>query len=283
MNENATGNGSGGGININLADNQYVKELLAILKDNGKDASGLNALLDHVKDMEDFVVQAESKIEVMKTQLNDMKEVQDHPIKTALEKAIKTLETKVAEIKAHISELKTNIVEGCKNAVNAFKEKGAAALDKLASFFNIKRGLQSMGKNIDDSVKLDDKAVAKIEAFSAEYHKTGRHFRNMGRVLTGKPPVNAVKESGRLAKVVSAPYRADKACLIAMKRTVEKMIGALERLEQKTAANRVDKAAEPAEKKPSLSEKLKTNKELIKQLDLEKMKQERVKTPGIEV
>jgi hypothetical protein len=271
----------------NLAENEHVKELLAILKNNGRDATGLTALINHVGEMENFVKLAENRISEMKSQLDSMKEVQDHPIKHALQNAIKSLETKVAEIKEQISELKTNIIEGCKSAVQAFKEKGAAALDKLASFFNIKGGLQSINKNIDASIMVDEKAIANIETFSKEYHMTGRHLKNMGRVLIGKEPIDKVKESGKLAKAVSAPYQAERAVLIKMKLTVGKMIGSIDRLEQKTSARRDERAAakpdSKAEKKPTLSEKLKAHKERIREKDLERAIPERAKAKGLEV
>ena len=273
MSENTTT-----GAAVSLMENQHVKELLGILKDNNRDTAGLTALINHVGEMENFVKMAESRIADMKSQLDTMKEIQDHPIKNALKNTIKALETKVAEIKVQIAELKTNIIEGCKNAVIAFKEKGAAVLDKLASFFHIKGNLQTMSKNINAAIKLDDKAMAKIESFSKEYHTTGRHLKNMGRVLIGKEPIDAVKESGKLAKVFSAPYKAHKAVELKILAVVNRMIGRLERLEEKTAA----KAAK-IEKKPSLTEKIKAHKELIKQKDLEKATPERVRAPGLEV
>ena len=270
-----------GAVSASLAENKYVKELLDILKANGKDSSGLTAILDHVKGMEDFVKQAEGKIADMKSQLDSMKEIQDHPIKTSLQKTIKALEVKIAEIKEQIVQLRIDIAGGCISAINAFKEKGAAALDKLASFFNIKRGLQSIDKSIDASIKLDNKTIVKIEVFSKEYHASGRHLKNMGRVLIGKAPIDTAKESGKLAKVICAPYKAERFCLFGIKKLVNKLIVKLEQLEQKTAAKREERAAAP---KPSLAERLKENKERIKQKELEKPVPERApKSKGLEV
>ena len=248
-----------------LMENEYVKELFKILGDNGRDATGLAALINHVNSLEDFVKQAEGKITDMKAQLDTMKEIQNHPIKTALQKTIKALETKVAEIKVQIAELRSDIIEGCKNAVAAFKDRGIEALDKLASFFHIKTGLRSMSNNIDHSIKLDDKAISKIAAFSKEYHQTGRHIKNMGRVLTGKEPIDVVKESGLLAKAVGAPYKADRKILVGMKKTVDKMVVKLDQLEQAAAMRREARA-----EKPSLKVKLDENKELIRKLELGK-------------
>jgi len=277
MNENGTAKGNG----ENLMSNEHVKELFGILQENNKDVSGLAVLINHVKDMENFVKNAENKIADMKNQLDTMKEVQNHPIKTALQNTIKALETKVGEIKAQLSELKTNIIQGCKDAVTAFKEKGAAVLDKLASFFKIKSGLQAIKNNVVKNVDNCDKSVAKIEAFAKEYHTAGRHIKNMARVMVGKKPVDTVKESGKFAKIVSAPYKAHKAALNGLKKSVDKAITKLEQLEQKTEIKR---EAKSAAKKPSLMERLEAGKKKVRQREIEKPPPERVpKSKGLEV
>jgi uncharacterized coiled-coil protein SlyX len=262
MNENRVTAGTGG----SLMENEHVKELFGILHENGKDATGLAALINHVTDMEDFVVQAESKIAGMKAQLDEMKEIQDHPIKNALQKAIAALETKVAEIKAQITELKTNIIEGCKNAVAAFKEKGAAALDKFVSFFNIKSGLQAVKNSTVRAADDCDKACAKIESFSKQYHTAGRAIKNMARMIIGKAPIDTVKESGKLAKAVSAPYRAEKACMVGIRNQCDKMITAINNLEKNAEANRIEQGEKP--KKPTMMERLETKKNEIKEREL---------------
>jgi hypothetical protein len=272
MNEQGTATENGG----SLMQNEHVMELFSILQDNGKDTSGLAALINHVNGMEDFVKQAENKIADMKAQLDTMKEMQDHPIKMALQKAIGALEAKVAEIKANIAELKTNIVEGCKSAVSAFKEKGAVVLDKLASFFKVKGGLQSIKNNGIKNVNNCDKTLGKIEAFSKEYHKAGRALKNMARVAVGKKPIDAVKESGKLAKVVSAPYKAQKACQLGICKQVDKMMNALDKLEKS-----VERSDKP--KKPTLMERLEAKKKEIKELELEAPVKDRVKSKGLEV
>ena len=277
MNENAT-NGGGTGVSSEpLAENEHVKELFSILKDNNKDAAGLSALINHVKGMEDFVKQAESKIADMKCQLDEMKEIQNHPIKTALQNTIKALETKVAEIKEQISVIKDNIIEGCKNAVAAFKEKGAAALDKLTSFFRVKTCLEKIQKSCDSSIRTCNKTITGIENFSKQYHTAGRALKNMARIAVGKDPIDAVKESGKLAKAFSAPARAEKACMEGIRQSAASMIGKLDKLEQSADVKRGDKAvaAQPKAKKPSLMERLNENNEKVRENDLQRAVPER--------
>ena len=270
MNENGTP----------LSENPYVQELFAVLNDNNRDASGLSALLGHVSEMENFVKRAEDTISVMKGQLAEMKEVQNHPVKTALQSAIKNLENKVAEVKERLGELKNGIIESCKNAVQAFKDKGISALDKLASFFHIKDGLQGWNKNIDGIIRSDDKAVAKIEAFAVEYHSAGRAIKNMARVAVGKQPLDAKKEAGKLAKTLSAPYKAQKAAVTGLKKSLAKALVRLEQLESKVA---VKQAERTIAKKPSLLGQLRENLALIEQQKREMPVQERVKAKGTEL
>ena len=270
-----------------LAENEHVKELLGILKDNGKDAAGLTALLNHVKGVEDFVKQAENKIADMKSQLDEMKEIQNHPIRNALQNTVKALETKVAEIKEQLAELKANIIDGCKSAVAAFKEKGISILDKLASFFKVKSCLEEIKNGSIAAANQCDKSIARIEAFSKQYHAAGSALKNMARIAVGKEPIDAAKESGKLAEAMCAPARAEKACMVGIRKAATGMIGKLNQLEKKAEANREEKSAnEPAAKakKPSLMERLDEKKELVRQKDLDRALPARAMKPkGIEV
>ncbi|MCL2587831.1 MAG: hypothetical protein FWD84_00300 [Oscillospiraceae bacterium] len=273
MSENATVTTS-----VPLAENEYVKELLGILRDHGKNTAGLSALLDHVKGMEDFVKQAESKIADMKVQLDEMKEIQNHPIKTALQNTVKTLEARIAEVKRHLAELKNNIVDGCKNAVNAFKDKGIAALDNLMSFFRAKSCLQKIKNCAIADISECDKSLAQIESFSKEYHKAGRSITNMARVLIGRQPIDKVKESGKLARAIGAPNRAHKACMINIRNGASAMIQKLDRLSQIADLKRAT-----AKKKP-LMERLQEKRELVRQKDLERPVPERApRTQGVDI
>ena len=221
-----------------IAENQYVKELFEILDGNGRDTSGLSALLSHVSEMEGFVKRAEETIAAMKSQLSDMKEVQNHPVKAMLQSTIKLLERKLAEAKERISYLKDSITESCKSAVRAFKEKWITALDKITSFFNIRSGLLDLNKSICSAIKADDRAVAAIDSFAAEYHRAGRAIKNMARVVIGKPPIDAKKESGKLARALSAPYKTHKAVLARLGKSIDKAVASLDGIETKAAERR---------------------------------------------
>jgi Mg2+ and Co2+ transporter CorA len=261
-----------------LEQNEYVQELYSILRDNGRDTTGLAALLGHVSEMESFVKRAEDKIADMKSQLAEMKEIQNHPVKTALRNAIKSIENKVAEIKVQLAELKSSIVEGCRNAVQAFKEKGISALDKLASFFKIKTGLKALDKSATENAQSCDKTVARINEFSKQYHEAGRALKNMGRMLIGKDPIDAKKEAGILAKTIAAPYKAQKALMLQISKSVNAMAEKLEQLEAKTADNREHRARET--KPQTLLGEVREAQQIVEQRKREMPVPERAKTLG---
>jgi ABC-type transporter Mla subunit MlaD len=263
-----------------LAENPYVQELFSIMQENGKDTQGLSALLGHVSEMESFVKRAEDKIADMKSQLSEMKEVQNHPVKTALTNAIKALETKVTEVKAQLTEIKANIIEGCKSAVTAFKEKGATVLNNLASFFKVNRGLQAINRSADDAITQCDRAVAKINSFANEYHSAGRAIKNMGRMLVGKELLDAKKEAGKLSKVMSASYKAQKAAMKGVKKAANKAISAIERLDEQQAAKKQERSAE---KRPDFMARLNKLQERVELNKLELPVPERAKAKGAEI
>jgi hypothetical protein len=260
-----------------LTENEYVQQLFSILQDNGRDTTGLSALIGHVSEMENFVTRAEQKIADMKSQLAEMKEVQNHPVKTALTNAIKSLENKVAQVKEHLSELKQNIAEGCKTAVQAFKEKGAAALNNLAKFFHIKGGLKALDKSAEQSVKLCDKSVARINEFANQYHTAGRAIANLGRMLLGQDPINAKKEAGILAKSLAAPYKAKRALMIQISKSTNAMVVTLKQLETTVADKREQRVRE---KEPTLLDEVRDAQSLVARRKLELPAPERFKVKG---
>mgnify|MGYP002571122825 FL=1 len=174
-----------------LVENEYVKELLAVLKENpspsGKDFAEMIA---HVGELENRLAEA---VEELKTMRQELQQVQNRSLKAVLQKSCKSLENNISNMRQKLAELKDHIIEGCQKALSAFKERGTSALDGLSRFFHVKPMLEGIRKAIDNSIRIDDNAVSKIQTLSAEYHQAGRHLKNMGRALVGKEPVAEVK------------------------------------------------------------------------------------------
>lgn len=182
--------------------------------------------------MEKQLDAAVTELAAMRQELK-MAQEQNHPIKNTLQKTVIAMQGQVLDLRDRLAELKQHVIDGCKKAITDFREKGIAALDNMARFFKIRPALEAMRDQLDKSIAFDDKAIAKIEAVSAEYHQAGRHLKNIGRAMLGREAIQEAKPSGRLAKTILAPYRAERSCLSAMKKSVHSAIGSFARLEER--------------------------------------------------
>lgn len=224
-----------------LTDNEHVVELLSILKKNGKDASGLTALIGYIGSMESQLNKAAEELQGVRNELNNMREERSHPLRTAMLNAAQSMEDSIAEARSQLEVIKSKLIEGCKNAVAEFKQKGISALNGIAKFFGIKPSLESLRKNLQNDIKRDQAAIARIKAISTQYHKTGRAIRNLGRAVRGKKPIPGVKPNGKLASLIAAPFRAEINCLTNAQKDLKKAIAALNRLEKAAPKKAADK------------------------------------------
>ena len=131
----------------------------------------------------------------------------------------------------HVEELEQQLA-GTMEQLAAMRQDLQEMQKSPLKFFHLRQGLASMQKTTESAIQLDNQAIKKIEAVSAEYHEAGKHLKNVGRALMGKEAVQEAKPMGKLAKTIAVPYKADRACLLAMRGTIQKAISGLDRLEQ---------------------------------------------------
>jgi len=218
-----------------LLENEHVKELLKVMQENDINAKNFVAMLGYVTAVEKQLDKAVGELAGMRTELAAMREEQNHPVKTALTRAIHTLEAKVNETRAALDKLKNNIVDGCKDAVAAFKENGKAALNNLAQFFRLKPALNDLSKSLDSLIKANNNTITKIEGMSKEYHRAGLHVKNFARIFSGKEPVKRIKPNGKLAHLIEAPFKTVRAVRVAVKANIDRAATALERMEKEAS------------------------------------------------
>ena len=154
-----------------LLENEHVKVLLALLKENRVSNQDFMNVIGYVGAMERQLDTAVNELSSMRRELSDLRDQQSHPVRIALQKAIRALEGKIAETRARLEAVKANIIEGCKDVVAAFREKGAAALHGLASILHIRQGLQAICDGMDKNIQFDEQSMKKIAYISAEYHE----------------------------------------------------------------------------------------------------------------
>ena len=100
-----------------LAENEYLKELLAVLKENpspsGRDFAEMVA---HVGELENRLAEA---VEELRTMRQELLQVQNRSLKAVLQRSCKALEQNISNMSRKLSELKKLIIGGCKEALAA--------------------------------------------------------------------------------------------------------------------------------------------------------------------
>jgi hypothetical protein len=250
-----------------IMENPDVQELLGILKaHSAKSTPDFMAVLNHVVAMEKQLAAAVTELAAMRRDLAEA-ERRNHPIKNVLQKAVVSMQAQVLELRERLAEAKQAVIDGCKNAVAAFKEKGITALDNTARFFKVKPILEAIHTSADKSAHDADKIVSNIELASKLYHEAGRHLKNTIRALTGKEAIQEAKPPGKVAKALSAPYRAARTCFKGIRNNAVAAVGKLGRLEDRA--------------KPSFEQTMKECTEKVKQAERERKTPERA-TPANE-
>jgi len=211
-----------------LIKNDHVKEILSIMAENGKDTSGLTALLDYVTSMENHLVKAYGEVLTMRQELSGLREERNHPVRSLLQ----SLETSINEASKNLNLLKEKIVDGCKEAVSMFKQKGISALNNMARFFRVKPTLEALQGNMKTLIKNDLSSIAKIETISAESHAASRHLKNIVRAFRGKEPIQDVKQNGKITHLLTMPYRSEIKSASNALDNIQKAIAGLERLDR---------------------------------------------------
>ena len=201
----------GAAIDFPIMGNRYVQGYLKALNENNRSGNDFIALLNVVEELEKLLAQSNRNMADMQRQLSELKEIQKHPIKTELNNISDAMQESAGAAKSWLGDIKESIANFCKKTMENFKDAGASALDKTASFLKLNDGLEAISRYAAHNNALCGTAINKIERFSEEYHKSGRALKNMGRMILGKEPIDDVKENGRLSKALTAPYRREKA------------------------------------------------------------------------
>lgn len=160
-----------------IAENEQVKELLALLKDNNTPGyEEFAKLIEHVTGMEQRLLEATEELKAVR---QEMQGLQNHSLKDALQKSCKAMEANISAMRHRLSELKGQIINGCRNILADFRERGAVALNGITQFLHVRPVLESIQNAAEKSMQASNRAVARIDAFSTEYHEMGRHLKNI--------------------------------------------------------------------------------------------------------
>ena len=98
-------------------------------------------------------------LEELKEVRGQLEQIQDKGVKATVQRVVDKAETKVSEVKSQLVTVKNNLVKSAVNAVDAFKKKGVAALQKAvnamgiySALSHVKLGLQNAEKSVNETI-----------------------------------------------------------------------------------------------------------------------------------
>lgn len=225
-----------------LHEEQEVKAIIDVLDANDPlTRRTFEALLTCVSTME---VQVKSLSEETIRLRQEIKEMQPSPEKEMVQQENQNMEDQVVVMQQDVIGLKRGILEGCRKALDNFKQHGKKALKDFLSFLHIDRALEKAQEHVSVNLRENDQTLKEIEAITKEYHKSGQHLKNTGRMIAGKEPIADIKGPGIISKAVTAHFKAERSCLNKLDSSIGKALENIkglspEQIKEDSSMNRI--------------------------------------------
>ena len=231
--------------NMQLTKEQNIMELLELLcKNNMKEAANsifeMAAYVDVMEKKMDAVLE---ELGTVKDQLHKMEEREaEKGLKQTLKKAVSKLEQDCKAMKEKLFEVKAEIKAKAGEIVTAAKQKGKAALNKVAEFLGIKKKLENIRQNVQESIADVDKSIGKIDAFGRGMREAGQKIANTFRTFADKPEKEYGEKKFSKTELIKKPFQAKRKLLSGILNCADAAIEKTEQLAADVKQYQTDKA-----------------------------------------
>ena len=231
--------------NMELTKDQIIQELIALLNQNQQREAANNvfemaALIDG---MEKRLESVTEELVTVKDQLRKMEEREaEKGLKQSLKRAVNKLEQDCKAMKEKLFEVKTEIKAKAGEIVTAAKQKGKAALNKVAEFLGIKKKLENIRQNVQESIADVDKSIGKIDAFGTGMREAGQKIANTFRTFADKPEKEYGEKKFSKTELIKKPFQAKRKLLSGILNCADAAIEKTERLAADVKQYQTDKA-----------------------------------------
>ena len=202
--------------NIELTKEQNLMELMELLcKNNMQEAANnifeMAAYVDVMENKMDSVLQ---ELVTVKAQLRKMEEREAAKgLQQSLKRAVNKLEQDCQAMKEKLFEVKTEIKAKAGEIVTAAKQKGKAALNKVAEFLGVKKKLENIRQNVQESIVDVDKSIGKIDAFGTGMREVGQKIANTFRTFADEPEKEYGEKKFSKTELIKKPFQAKRKLL----------------------------------------------------------------------
>lgn len=138
--------------------------------------------------------------------------------------------------------LRKNNMKKAGEIVKAVKQKGKAALNKVAEFLGIKKKLENIRQNVQESIADVDKSIGKIDAFGTGMREAGQKIANTFRTFADKPEKEYGEKKFSKTELIKRPFQAKRKLLSGILNCADAAIEKTEQLAAEVKQYQTDKA-----------------------------------------
>ncbi len=231
--------------NVELTKEKNLMELLDLLRKNNmkEAANSIFEMAAYVDVMEKKMDSVLEELTTVKNQLHKMEEREaEKGLKQSLKRAVNKLEQDCKAMKEKLFEVKTEIKAKAGEIVTAAKQKGKAALNKVAEFLGIKKKLEGIRQNVQESIADVDKSIGKIDAFGKGMREAGQKIANTFRTFADKPEKEYGEKKFSKTELIKKPFQAKRKLLSGILNCADAAIEKTEQLAADVKQYQTDKA-----------------------------------------
>ena len=231
--------------NVELTKEKNLMELLDLLRKNNMQeaANNIFEMAAYVDVMEKKMDSVLEELVTVKDQLHKMEEREaEKGLKQTIKRAVNKLEQDCKAMKEKLFEVKTEIKAKAGEIVTAAKQKGKAALNKVAEFLGIKKKLEGIRQNVQESIADVDKSIGKIDAFGRGMREAGQKIANTFRTFADKPEKEYGEKKFSKTELIKKPFQAKRKLLSGILNFADAAIEKTEQLAADVKKYQTDKA-----------------------------------------
>lgn len=231
--------------NVELTKEKNLMELLDLLRKNNmkEAANSIFEMAAYVDVMEKKMDSVLEELVTVKDQLHKMEEREaEKGLKQTIKRAVSKLEQDCKAMKEKLFEVKTEIKAKAGEIVTVAKQKGKAALNKVAEFLGIKKKLESIHQNVQESIADVDKSIGKIDAFGRGMREAGQKIANTFRTFADKPEKEYGEKKFSKTELIKKPFQAKRKLLSGILNCADATIEKTEQLAADVRQYQMDKA-----------------------------------------
>ena len=231
--------------NVELTKEKNLMELIDLLRKNNmkEAANSIFEMAAYVDVMEKKMDSVLEELTTVKNQLHKMEEREaEKGLKQSLKRAVNKLEQDCKAMKEKLFEVKAEIKAKAGEIVTAAKQKGKAALNRVAEFLGIKKKLEGIRQNVQESIADVDKSIGKIDAFGKGMREAGQKIANTFRTFADKPEKEYGEKKFSKTELIKKPFQAKRKLLSGILNCADAAIEKTEQLAADVKQYQTDKA-----------------------------------------